>query len=204
MVKEQGSKIAKALHQAQGLMSGVKKDSVNPFFKSKYSSLGSVFEAIMPAFQACDIAVTQLLDVTDSGSMLLVTKLLHVSGEELVSRMILPSITDPQKLGGAITYYKRYALLGIAAVPSVDDDGQEATRAVKIDEFVKEKESNECISATKLEQLTTHEGYSDLAEREILKVAKIERVSDLKNMHFNEAMNFVAREAKKLKENPNP
>ena len=184
MTKDHGSKIAKALHQAQGLMSGAKKDSSNPFYKSSYSSLGSVFEAVIPAFQACDIAVTQVMDVTEGGHMLLITKLIHVSGEEIVSKMVLPSITDPQKIGGAITYFKRYALQAIAGVPSVDDDGQQAAKAVKIEEFVREKAANEPISAVNLSKITNHQNFSQEVEDDILRRLKIEKLADIPNIYF--------------------
>jgi hypothetical protein len=34
---------------------------------------------------------------------------------------------DPQKLGSAITYAKRYALQALFALPSEDDDGNKAS-----------------------------------------------------------------------------
>jgi len=191
MIKEQESKIAKALHQAQGLMTGAKKDSKNPFYKNNYSSLASVFEAVMPAFQACDIAVTQVMDVTESGNMLLVTKLLHISGEFIESKMLLPAITDPQKIGGAITYYKRYSLQSMAGVPSTDDDGQEAVKAVKIEEFVREKEANEPVSATNLQKLKDHENFCAEFEADVLSKLKIKDLSELRNCHMKEVCKHV-------------
>ena len=34
---------------------------------------------------------------------------------------------NPQKIGGAITYYKRYTLQALYGLPSEDDDGQAAS-----------------------------------------------------------------------------
>jgi hypothetical protein len=193
MVKEQGSKIAKALHEAQGLMTGVKKDSKNPFYKSTYSSLGSVFEAVMAPFQACDIAVTQVMDVTEGGHMLLITKLIHVSGEMIESKMILPSITDPQKIGGAITYYKRYSLQSIAGVPSTDDDGQEAVKAVRIEEFIKERTANDPISAVDLQKLKAHPNFCPELERDILDKLKLESLSQIKTINAKQVCDHVRK-----------
>ena len=44
--------LAKGLVKAQSQMGGAVKDSNNPFFKSKYTDLGSVVKAIKEAF--CD------------------------------------------------------------------------------------------------------------------------------------------------------
>lgn len=205
MVKDKPqTEIIKALHKAQGLLTGPKANKKNPHFRSDYADLTAVLNVIDLPFQENGLSITQLFDFHESGQNILITRLMHISGEYLESKMLFPVLNDPQKMGSHISYFRRYAILSIAGIPGKDDDANIAAKQIKVDEFIREKESNECISATKLEQLTTHEGYSDLAETEILKVAKIERVSDLKNMHFNEAMNFVAREAKKLKENPNP
>lgn len=186
-----GKEIAKALHQAQGLMGGVKKDAKNAFYKNNYSTLASVFEAIMPALQACDIAVTQVMEVTEGGHMLLVTKLLHISGESIESKMVLPSIADPQKVGGAITYFKRYSLMAIAGVPSIDDDGQEASKAVKVEEFMREKTANDPISATDLQKLRSHSNFCPELEAEILQKLKLESLSEIKNINLKIVCDYV-------------
>jgi hypothetical protein len=44
--------------------------------------------------------------------------------------MVLPNLQDPQKLGSAITYYRRYiySLLGLQA----EDDGNKASAPLKL------------------------------------------------------------------------
>jgi len=56
---------------------------------------------------------------------------MHTSGELIESRMLLPNIEVPQKLGSAISYYRRYSLMSISGLPTADDDGNDATLAVK-------------------------------------------------------------------------
>lgn len=59
----------------------------------------------------------------------LITKLLHSSGEELVSEMLIPFTDDPQKFGSYLTYFKRYqitCILGISA--DEDDDGNQVSQ----------------------------------------------------------------------------
>jgi hypothetical protein len=61
---------------------------------------------------------------------ILITKLIHESGEEMISEMILPTVQDPQRFGSLITYYKRYqlqALLGISTSDE-DDDGNSVSQ----------------------------------------------------------------------------
>jgi len=40
----------------------------------------------------------------------------------LASEMLLPEIQDPQKMGSAITYYRRYALQSLFLLRAEDDD----------------------------------------------------------------------------------
>jgi hypothetical protein len=124
-------KLAEALSTAQATMSSAKKDKNNPFFKSKYADLTSIFEAIKEPFAENGLCVTQIMDVLESGRMVLKTVLMHKSGQSIVSSMILPDIADPQKLGSAITYFRRYSLISIAGIPAAeDDDGNSASAYV--------------------------------------------------------------------------
>ena len=67
---------------------------------------------------------------------LLVTTLLHVSGDQLTSEILLPNKTDGranymQALGSALTYARRYAILAIYGLASEDDDCQTPAPAAK-------------------------------------------------------------------------
>lgn len=125
-----GKELNKALLNAQKVMTGAKKKGLNPHFKSQYATLEAVFEAIREPFSGNGLAVSQVMEVMGDGDRtVLVTKLLHVSGEELESRMILPDVRKPQDMGSAITYYRRYSLMSIAGLPAEDDDGNAAQSA---------------------------------------------------------------------------
>lgn len=131
------SKLISALHKAQASMSFAKTSSNNPFYNSKYANLSSVFMAVKDPFLENDLCVSQVMDVRDDGRMVLKTILLHSSGQSLESKMFLPDIKDPQKLGSAITYFRRYSLMSIAGIPTddgafdKDDDANEASRYIK-------------------------------------------------------------------------
>ena len=97
-----------------------KRKSNNPYFRSKYADLTECVTTAQPFLAKHGLSVTQLC----AGDRLL-TLLLHTSGQWLKSEMPFPvdRYTDPQKLGSAMTYFRRYAycaLLGLSAEP--DDD----------------------------------------------------------------------------------
>ena len=119
--------LALALSKAQGQMKFAAKDANNPFFKSKYADLASVIEAIKVPLSANGIAFVQATDFEDN-AVIVETILLHESGEWISGKLRMqPTKNDPQGVGSAVTYAKRYGLQAIAGVPSDDDDGNAAT-----------------------------------------------------------------------------
>jgi len=102
-------------------MKAVAKDSENPFFKSSYADLSSILQTVVPVLSSCGIAVIQPMRI-DNDKTILITKLIHSSGEALESEMILPHHADPQKYGSLITYYKRYQLQAMLGVSTTEDD----------------------------------------------------------------------------------
>ena len=61
---EQINELGAALAKAQGLIEGAKKDSANPFFKSKYADLASVWEACRKHLSDNGLSVTQCPQVS--------------------------------------------------------------------------------------------------------------------------------------------
>lgn len=126
------TKISTAFLKAQKEMSSAKKDSNNPFFKSKYADLNSVMEAVMPALHNNGIGVLQKTCVID-GKNYLKTILLHESGESLESdtEILFAKQNDAQAQGSGITYARRYGLQSICCIGSEDDDGNKANEQPK-------------------------------------------------------------------------
>jgi hypothetical protein len=119
--------IAVALHKFHGLMGKVGKDATNPHFKNKYASLSNIIEAVTPHLSTVGLSVIQL--PTENG---LETMLLHTSGEFISSVSATPckDVSNPQALGSAITYARRYALGAVLSLNiDEDDDAQRATVA---------------------------------------------------------------------------
>ena len=124
------SELFKALSKFQAEVSGVKKGSDNPFFKSKYADLAAVVEAIKKPLADNGLCFTQLPSVSEDKKLLrLETVLGHVSGEWVSSTLdMIPDKPTPQAVGSCITYARRYSLMAILGLPAEDDDGNEASK----------------------------------------------------------------------------
>lgn len=120
-------KITVALLKAQKSMGGAVKDSKNPYFKSNYADYGSVLEASKNPLNDNGILVLQPHTNRD-GKNFVETLLVHESGEWLSSEteVVCAKQNDPQALGSAITYARRYGLQSFLSMPTADDDGEAA------------------------------------------------------------------------------
>jgi len=122
--------LAKALSIVQGKMTYAIKDSANPFFKSKYADLESVWDACRSRLAENGLAVMQFPGLYSDldKSMSLTTILTHVSGEWISQEMSVPvTKPDAQGAGSCLTYMRRYALAAVVGVVQADDDGNAAS-----------------------------------------------------------------------------
>ena len=117
------TKIASALVKAQGELNAVSKDGNNPHFRSKYATLQNIVESTRDTLRKHGLAVVQTFSDTDGTYISLNTTLLHESGEYISGTFSMrPSKVDPQGLGSATTYARRYALSAILGIVTDDDD----------------------------------------------------------------------------------
>ena len=119
--------IAEALVSAQKEIRFAVKDSTNPHYKSKYANINSVIDAVKAPLNNNNIAILQSLSPSDDNKLHLTTRLIHSSGEWIEDTAVCPiQKQDPQGLGSAISYIRRYSLSAMCAVYADDDDGQSA------------------------------------------------------------------------------
>lgn len=146
MMSEQVNELFSALSKAQATIQPALKDKSNPFFKTKYCDLSSVWVACRESLTNNGLCVTQTVVKNDSG-MILITTLGHSSGQWMRSEMpILLGKMDPQGLGSSITYARRYSLAAMVGVaPDDDDDGEKAQQSFR-------KQANEPVKSS-IEQL---------------------------------------------------
>lgn len=124
--------IMPAFIRAQGNFAPALKKSENPHFKSKFVALDGVIDAVSAALRAEGIAIMQQTDVTESGGTILISRLIHESGEWIAGRYpVHPVKNDPQGEGSALTYARRYALMALVGIAPEDDDGSAAVKAVE-------------------------------------------------------------------------
>lgn len=123
---EQISNLTKALACFHVKVGKIKKDAKNPFFKSNYASLSHILGEIQDPLQESGLVITQFPDADG-----LVTMLIHAeSGEYLSATYVMPvaKANDPQALGSAISYARRYAITSILNLNVEDDDGEKAMK----------------------------------------------------------------------------
>ena len=128
------TEFSKAFAKTQQEMKQPLKDANNPFFKSKYVPLENVVEAITESASKNGLSFTQFPSSDEAGNVTVGTLVMHSSGEwiEYDPIKMKPVKNDPQSIGSAITYAKRYALSAIFGITSdQDDDENEATQTKK-------------------------------------------------------------------------
>lgn len=126
--------VCAALVQCQGEVKSAEFDAVNPFFKSKYATLGSVIEASREALLKNGLAIFQVPIISEN-TVTLKTTIVHKSGQVLDAGAMSLGLgesdrnSDAQLAGSLITYLRRYSwssVLGIYA--DSDSDGNDAPK----------------------------------------------------------------------------
>ena len=116
--------IYKKLFKITSTMDKMRKDSTNPFFNSKYFDVNQLIEAVRPALIAEDLLLLQPIEGGAVG-----TRIVDVdSGDSVEAFIPLPDLSDPQKIGSAVTYYRRYTLQSLLGIEAEDDDGNLASQ----------------------------------------------------------------------------
>ena len=132
-----------AMHEFQKLSISANKDGMNSHFKdskggaSRFASLESVIEAVNQGNQFClyfTQEITYVFHAEHAVPVPAVRTTVHQINDDntYVSECPLilqpASLQNPQKLGAAITYLKRYTLQSVYGLPSEDDDGNLASK----------------------------------------------------------------------------
>lgn len=103
----------------------ISKDSTNPFFNSKYFDINGLLKHVEPLLDKNGLLLLQ--PITDG---LVCSQIIDVeNGEKVESSLALPQISDPQKIGSCVSYYRRYTLQSLIGLQSIDDDANIASKA---------------------------------------------------------------------------
>ena len=115
----------KKLHTAKLAIGKVHKNAQS--HHSRYADLNAVLDACENILMENGLIIMQpIID------QMVYTKIIDVdTGEHVESMMKLPDLQNPQQLGSAISYYRRYTLTSILSLAATDDDGKAASKATE-------------------------------------------------------------------------
>lgn len=118
------------------------KNANNPFFKSKYLDLGEILLNLEPLLEANQMLLLQPI-INDC----VVTQIYDLESSQVIESSIkLPALTDAQKIGSAITYYRRYSLQSLLSLQTEDDDGNKASKVDKAPTLTASQKIENCTS----------------------------------------------------------
>jgi len=140
--------LAKALATFHAQVGKVKKEAQNPFFKSKYASLSNILDVIAEPLQKAGLVFSQFPDEFELTTILIHTE----SGQYLEASYAMPVAkeNDPQAVGSAISYARRYAIGAILCLNiDEDDDAEKAMNRTKMVKYKLTKNSPKWGEAVK-------------------------------------------------------
>jgi hypothetical protein len=120
--------IYQKLHEAKLEIGKVAKNAKNPHFKNTYADLNALIEAVEPILLEKGLVLLQ--PIKEGKVFTIITSIIDSYSVE--SYIDLPINLNPQQLGSAVTYFRRYTLQSLLSLQAVDDDGQHASQPVKV------------------------------------------------------------------------
>lgn len=163
----------KALIKAQSEFKVALKDTQNSFTNKNYADFQSVVDAAKEALTKNDLGFIQTPSISENG-LILITRIFHASGQFFETSAPVKSIKeDPQSIGAAITYMKRYALqaaLGIVASDE-DDDAEKA--------MGKNRDDRSASKADIITMLKKYQGIG-IGEKQVLSYLGISKPEEMK------------------------
>lgn len=117
-----------AIAKVKAELGPIIKDKTNPFYQSKYTDINGLLEVVEPLLAKHGLLLLQPI-MSDGNYDIVRTSIFHIeTGTQIASsKRIASTLTDPQKEGGAITYYRRYTLQSLLGLRAEDDDGNGAS-----------------------------------------------------------------------------
>jgi len=167
--------INQKLFNLQQEIGTISKDASNPFYKSKYFDINSLINQLNPLLKKHRLLLLQPIEED-----CVYSKLICIDGTGgVISALKLPEINDPQKLGSAITYYRRYTLASLLGLQAVDGDANVASGVATQKPYLKEgspeyskvynfMKQNGDINSVKLKY-----SLSNKMENDLIKVSKL-------------------------------
>ena len=140
------------LLQFQKTIGVIAKDSKNPHFKNTYASLTQILSEVKPILTSLELVLLQPINNNKVGSVIL-------SGDTIIAEswIDLPTGLQPQPLGSAITYFRRYTLSSLLSLEIDDDDAQMTNKQVPSNNAYQAQQSikliESCVSIGELQAM---------------------------------------------------
>ena len=167
--------INQKLFNLQQEIGTISKDASNPFYKSKYFDINSLINQLNPLLKKHRLLLLQPIEED-----CVYSKIICIDGTGgVISALKLPEINDPQKLGSAITYYRRYTLASLLGLQAVDDDANIASGLVEKKKYLNENtpEFSKAIEFIKgggsIDAIKTKYNVSVKNENQLIKASKL-------------------------------
>ena len=125
-MSKQETSIYNKLYKVQKEIGAISKDSKNPFYNSKYFDINSLIKQVTPILEKYKLLLLQPIKEGKQYSVII-----DLDGGSVESSLTLPTDLDAQKIGSAITYYRRYTLQSLLGLQAEDDDGNAAIPSKK-------------------------------------------------------------------------
>lgn len=131
------------LHRAKLAIGKVTKNANNPHFKKSYADLNAIIEAVEPILLENGLLLLQPIQGNS-----VCTQIIDIdSAEKIESCMELPAGLNPQQIGSCLTYYRRYTLVSLCSLQSVDDDGAAASKSTPTKPPITDERLTDAITA---------------------------------------------------------
>ena len=179
--------IAGAIRKAQGAIEGALKEAANPFFKKNYADLESCWDAIKKPLQDNGLAIVQTMGFIPGAGTTLITTLIHESGEYITGEQpVCAKADDPQALGSAVTYARRYGLSAIIGLVQIDDDGESAKGRSEGSGSSKSANKANVISVAQRNRLFAIAGNVKIPDEEVKKILSAHGFESSKDITWNQ------------------
>ena len=119
--KAMPTEIYNKLFKVQQEIGAISKDKKNSFYKNKYFDINKLIEHVSPILKSHNLLLLQPIRDNKVCSVII-----DLDGGVVESSLELPANLDAQKIGSAVTYYRRYTLQSLLGLQAEDDDGNGA------------------------------------------------------------------------------
>jgi hypothetical protein len=116
--------LTQRLLEFQKQINVIKKDAKNPHFKNTYATLKQVLSEVKPILSEVGLLITQPIDERGIGTVITDGK------DSIVSFIPMPNGLQPQQLGSAISYFRRYTICSLLSLEIDDDDANTTNKAI--------------------------------------------------------------------------